>query len=759
MSETPINRLIGRLHSHGCNPRETGSGQWKSRCPAHKGRSSNLSIKQADDGAVILHCHHVDATGQTCSAEAVVRSLGLEMRDLFPEKLGSPLRKPKAAATPSRNGNGKAWRSPEDAIAWHAKTIKGRVSERGPWIYKDPERFELMRVYRIDYRDPETGEPRKQFRPVYPDAADCWHVGDPSKDRLPLYHLDELTAAGLVYVCEGEKCADLVRGLGLVATTSSHGAQAPGKTDWSPLAGKTVVILPDHDGAGEGYAAAVAGILAGLDPRPTIKVVRLPVEGEGDDVEQWLEGRPDSWGPEECRAELEGLTAETPEWKPDPSSVIPADEDGEDEVVRDPIGDPHPRAFHGPLGRLALDTQRETEANPLFVMLHLMVFFGTYVGRVAGFVISGSLHYTNLFVALIGISGRGRKGTAADVAKAIWRKIDPIFTQENITNGLNSGAGLLTDLRDPSINKGKKGEPVVDEGVADKRRVYLQSELATILKQGQRETEILLELLRALFDGEECIGSKRSKTEDSRKVTGAHVSLIGHCTPDDLRSYLTDTDKANGTFNRFLCLFGLRSKRLKSGGDIFGLIDSGALNPDLQKLTVALERAKAIKRIRRDPSIKDWWENTVYDALDDIPPGRLGGLFVRAIPIVMRMADTLAMADLADFPEILTEEGVLHVQKCHIEAALAIWEHSGRSLRFLFEADADPKAEKLLAEIKKKPDGLTKRQISRDVFKGHMNAKNLNELLRRMLAYRQIELTESASTGGRPAERYRLPRN
>src|SRR5262249_5596225 len=225
MSETPINRLIGRLQSHGCNPRETGSGQWKSRCPAHKGKNSNLSIKQTEDGAVILHCHHVDANGQTCSAEAVVRSLDPAMRDLFPARRGSTPGKSKAATATSRNGNGKAWRSPEDAIAWHAKTIKGRISERGPWIYNDPDRFELMRVYRIDYHDPETGEPRKQFRPVYPDAAG-WHVGDPSKDRLPLYHLDQLTPASSAYICQGRKGADLGRDPGLVATTSSHGAHA-----------------------------------------------------------------------------------------------------------------------------------------------------------------------------------------------------------------------------------------------------------------------------------------------------------------------------------------------------------------------------------------------------------------------------------------------------------------------------------------------------------------------------------------------------
>jgi hypothetical protein len=748
MSETPINRLVGRLKTHGCNPRETGSGQWKSRCPAHKGKSQNLSVKQADDGAVILHCHHVDATGQTCSAEAIVRALGLELRDLFPDRPGSPVSKPKVTRATSRGSNGKAWRSPEDAIAWHAKTIKGRISERGPWIYHDPERFEVMRVYRIDYEDPETGEPRKQFRPVYPDAAG-WHVGDPSKDGLPLYHLDELAATDRVFVCEGEKCADLVGGLGLIATTSSHGAQAPGKTDWAPLAGKTVVILPDHDGAGEGYAAAVAGLLAGLEPRPTIKVLRLPLEKEGDDVEQWLEGRPDSWGPEECRAELERLAAEAPAWTPDASSIMAPDQDGDDEDVRDPVGDPDPKAFHGPLGRLALDTQRETEANPLFVLLHLVVFFGVAVGRGPYFIISGSRHHLNLFVALIGISGRGRKGTAADLARQIWRKIDAPFVDHNITNGLNSGSGLLADLRDPSITKGKKGESIVDEGVADKRRVYLQPELSTVLRQGHRDSDPLLEYLRSFFDGDECVGSK---TIDPRKVTGAHVSLFGHCTPDDLKAYLDDVDKANGTANRLLWLFGVRSKRLPSGGDLFALLDNGFLDADLRKLRDALVFAKGVKRIRRDPSIEGWWEQEVYPRLDDIPPGRIGSLFVRAIPIVMRLASIFALADLTE----PTHGDMLLVRRWHIEAALAIWEHSERSLRWIFPADVDPKAEKLLAGLKANPEGLTKTQIQRDVFNKHIDSSPLAELLRRLLAHRQIVRTEPTSKGGRPAPRYRL---
>ncbi|MEA2069469.1 MAG: hypothetical protein U9P12_09740 [Verrucomicrobiota bacterium] len=47
---------------------------------------------------------------------------------------------------------------------------------------------------------------------------------------------------------------------GIAATTAMNGAQSPPeKTDWSPLADKSVTIWPDNDTAGQDYAAAEAG--------------------------------------------------------------------------------------------------------------------------------------------------------------------------------------------------------------------------------------------------------------------------------------------------------------------------------------------------------------------------------------------------------------------------------------------------------------------------------------------------------------------
>jgi len=53
---------------------------------------------------------------------------------------------------------------------------------------------------------------------------------------------------------------------------------------------------------------------------------------------------------------------------------------------------------------------------------------------------------------------------------------------------------------------------------------------------------------------------------DAVTATGAHISVIGHITADELRAELTATDSANGFANRFLFLAVRRSKALPFGG-------------------------------------------------------------------------------------------------------------------------------------------------------------------------------------------------
>lgn len=48
------------------------------RCPAHEDRRPSLSVREANDGRVLIHCF------AGCGAEEIVSAVGLELGDLFP---------------------------------------------------------------------------------------------------------------------------------------------------------------------------------------------------------------------------------------------------------------------------------------------------------------------------------------------------------------------------------------------------------------------------------------------------------------------------------------------------------------------------------------------------------------------------------------------------------------------------------------------------------------------------------------------------
>lgn len=75
---TPASRLLSRLQA----VRQTSGESWMARCPAHEDRSPSLSIREASDGRVLIHCF------AGCGGAEVVAAVGLDLRDLFPERRG-----------------------------------------------------------------------------------------------------------------------------------------------------------------------------------------------------------------------------------------------------------------------------------------------------------------------------------------------------------------------------------------------------------------------------------------------------------------------------------------------------------------------------------------------------------------------------------------------------------------------------------------------------------------------------------------------
>jgi putative DNA primase/helicase len=123
-----------------------------------------------------------------------------------------------------------------------------------------------------------------------PDGLDRW-IWDLKGIERVLYRLPEVLAAvergDWVFVVEGEKDADALADVGLVATTDPGGAGKWRACYREPLRGARVAIVPDNDAAGRSHAEKVAGALQGVAGAVRIlELAGLPAKGDASD---WIE--------------------------------------------------------------------------------------------------------------------------------------------------------------------------------------------------------------------------------------------------------------------------------------------------------------------------------------------------------------------------------------------------------------------------------------------------------------------------------------
>jgi len=179
--------------------------------------------------------------------------------------------------------------------------------------YGGPHDFHVARYNRSTI-DPETGKCKKVFLPFHKNGTGYLNADPPGK--LPLYHGDDLPADGVLYVLEGELKTDAARRYGLPAVTSAHGCGSAHRSDWTPLRGRTVIILADNDPYGRRYAEEVAAILTALGC--TVRIVLLPGLPPKGDLVDYIELHP-GLEPEELRATIDALATDVSPWTPPPA--------------------------------------------------------------------------------------------------------------------------------------------------------------------------------------------------------------------------------------------------------------------------------------------------------------------------------------------------------------------------------------------------------------------------------------------------------
>lgn len=408
-------------------------------------------------------------------------------------------------------------------------------------------------------------------------------------------------------------------------------------------------------------------------------------------------------------------------------------------------------AYIGIAGRFVGAVAPHTEADPNFVLLSFLAYAGNAFCRDAYISVSGDHHHANLYVCGVGPTSSGRKGTAKVPVEALFRPIDDAWSGQ-WTGGLSSGEGLIAAVQDPQFKRekfgGKKGEPIryeevcTDEGVSDKRLVVRQGEFAGALKVMQRDGNTLSSTLRDAWDS----GNLNTMTKNSRtKATGAHVTVIGNITAEELLSCLEAGEFANGLANRFLWCCSIRSQFLPEGGLDFDEI------PGFDEIRKDFNRVhyKVKGRVERDTEAGELWGHNdtptrgAYHELAREKFGLYGKATARGPAQVLRLALIYALLD-----------GSEHICRQHLDAALEVWRYCDESARFVFgDRIGNPMADTILDALRKTPDGITRRNISVELFGRNKTSAELTTALV-LLTKHGLARCEEEPTGGRPGERW-----
>jgi hypothetical protein len=494
-----------------------------------------------------------------------------------------------------------------------------------------------------------------------------------------LYRLPELLAAGLdqpVLIVEGEKDADRLSALGFITTTNFGGANNWHKEYSEELRGRRVVIIPDNDDAGRAHAKRVARSLVGI--AASVKIVGLPDMQPKGDVSDYLDA---GNTPEALRDLISAAPAESPK-----SGISTSYGRRKTHPILDE------KALYGLAGEFVETILPHTEADKAALLVQMLVAFGNIIGRGPYYVAESTRHYTNLYALVVGLTSAA-KGSSLKQVRNVLDRVDEAWALDCNKGGLSSGEGLVEAI-----------------GETDKRLFLRESEFASVLARQGRDASVLTATLRELWDE----GNVRvmNRKHNALSVTDAHVSLVGHITPEELMQRLSDTDLANGYANRFLFVCVRRSKDLADGGNLL----ERDVNTLVMKIQHAKEFAEGVREMKRDEYAAELWR-AVYPRLVEDKTGVFGKVVARARAQVLRLSCLYALLDHSS-----------EVRRPHLEAALALWQYCEDSAHYIFAEGLtlSVSAQKLYDAVREAGDAGLSRTAHSKIFKGNLAARALD---------------------------------
>jgi len=358
-------------------------------------------------------------------------------------------------------------------------------------------------------------------------------------------------------------------------------------------------------------------------------------------------------------------------------------------------------AYHGLVGDFVRAVFPVSESDPAALLISFLVGVGSLVGRHVYYQVERDRHYCNLFALIAGATGHARKGSSWGWVRSVLELTDLLFVVDNLKSGLSTGEGLIHHVRDgtttPPLSTGKTGTATErDPGIADKRLLIYESEFARVIALLEREGSTLSPMMRQAWES----GMLSTLTKlNAERATGAHISILAHITPGELRKKLRTVELTNGFANRFLFVASRRSKHLPDGGHVA----DGALEQIAGELRHVVDCAQPERRLEMTPRARALWHEVYAGELNDVSASELlEAATSRAAPQVLRLSCVYAVLDRTD-----------QIDFPHLGAALAVWRYSFDSAAYMLGlATGNPTADRILTALKGAPEGLDRTDLS-----------------------------------------------
>jgi hypothetical protein len=380
-------------------------------------------------------------------------------------------------------------------------------------------------------------------------------------------------------------------------------------------------------------------------------------------------------------------------------------------------------ALEGILGDISKRAVIDAEPSAGAVLVHLLVGIGNIIGRLRFTPVKATLHYPNLFAAIVGRTSRGGKGETWEIARWFLRQIDLYWSGTCLMEGeATTSAGIINSIRDaePESTRPRKGH-IRDEGVSDKRLCIVEEEFGKVLRLMKREGDYLSHTLRQCYDSKP-LGSRTK--ESPYRVAEPHVSLLAQITPAEFIDLVSVLDVKAGFLNRFLVCLVRREKTVSSPSplaekDFAEDIDAikrsiNNLNP--MHLSPPSMAAKVIGRTKKAEALWDklYREYKREDSWEDY--------ISRGAPMVVRISMIYAILDGSDIVKIQ-----------HLRRADAVWKYSCESLKFIFSPNTLSQKEENILNTIIVNGQISKTEITRDIFSGNLKINEMEPSITKLL--------------------------